>query len=96
MLFVNVFASKGFLLPWLKKSGTLKKNFDFSLPCVTTMSIDIHKYGYGPKGQVQVFADSGNLNNGHVIAAGGFYCGAGRRLYCIGIAAFDDISTLHA
>lgn len=40
----------GFVLPWLTKLGLLKKKFDFSVPGVTSISADLHKYGFGPKG----------------------------------------------
>jgi glutamate/tyrosine decarboxylase-like PLP-dependent enzyme len=40
----------GFMLPWLKKLGYPVKPFDFSVPGVTSMSADIHKYGYAAKG----------------------------------------------
>jgi sphinganine-1-phosphate aldolase len=39
----------GFLLPFLQKKHHLKP-FDFSLPGVTSLSADTHKYGYAPKG----------------------------------------------
>lgn len=40
----------GFLLPWAKKLGRDIPDFDFSVPGVTSMSVDSHKYGYAPKG----------------------------------------------
>ena len=40
----------GFVLPFLKKIGDLTRNFDFTVPEVTSISADIHKYGLGPKG----------------------------------------------
>jgi glutamate/tyrosine decarboxylase-like PLP-dependent enzyme len=41
----------GFALPWLKRAGaTGIPDFDFRLPGVTTMSADVHKYGFGPRG----------------------------------------------
>ncbi len=40
----------GFILPWAKKLGRNIPDFDFSLPGVTSISIDTHKYGYAPKG----------------------------------------------
>eukprot|EP01089_Gocevia_fonbrunei_P009253 TRINITY_DN2134_c0_g1_i1.p1 TRINITY_DN2134_c0_g1~~TRINITY_DN2134_c0_g1_i1.p1 ORF type:complete len:538 (+),score=100.19 TRINITY_DN2134_c0_g1_i1:115-1728(+) len=40
----------GFILPWIKKLGYDIPNFDFSVPGVTSMSADIHKYGYALKG----------------------------------------------
>jgi sphinganine-1-phosphate aldolase len=40
----------GFVLPWAKKLGYPVPPFDFTLPGVTSMSADTHKYGYAPKG----------------------------------------------
>jgi glutamate/tyrosine decarboxylase-like PLP-dependent enzyme len=39
-----------FVLPFLQRLGHKVPPFDFALPGVTTMSADIHKYGYVPKG----------------------------------------------
>ena len=40
----------GFLLPFLTELGRLDEPFDFRLPGVTSMSADVHKYGYASKG----------------------------------------------
>ena len=40
----------GFLAPFVKKLGHDIPDFDFSLPGVTSISADLHKYGYAPKG----------------------------------------------
>ncbi len=40
----------GFILPWAKKLGYDVPAFDFSLPGVTSISADTHKYGYAAKG----------------------------------------------
>jgi sphinganine-1-phosphate aldolase len=40
----------GFTLPFLAMEGLLDVPFDFRVPGVTTMSADVHKYGYTPKG----------------------------------------------
>lgn len=40
----------GFLLPFLEKLGEPVPPFDFRVPGVTTMSADVHKYGYCTKG----------------------------------------------
>jgi len=40
----------GFLAPWVKKLGYDIPDFDFTVPGVTSISADIHKYGYAPKG----------------------------------------------
>jgi sphinganine-1-phosphate aldolase len=40
----------GFVLPFAKKLGYDVPEFDFTLPGVTSMSCDTHKYGYASKG----------------------------------------------
>ncbi|GMI36369.1 hypothetical protein TeGR_g2285 [Tetraparma gracilis] len=40
----------GFVLPFAKKQGYDIPEFDFTVPGVTTMSCDTHKYGYASKG----------------------------------------------
>lgn len=40
----------GFLLPFIKDLGYPVPPFDFSVDGVTSLSADVHKYGYSPKG----------------------------------------------
>ncbi len=40
----------GFLLPWAKRLGYPVPEFDFTLPGVSSISADTHKYGFAPKG----------------------------------------------
>lgn len=41
----------GFYLCFLQRAGRLtERQWDFSLPGVTTISVDLHKYGFAPKG----------------------------------------------
>ncbi len=40
----------GFMLPWLEKIGVDIPPWDFRVPGVTSMSADLHKYGYAIKG----------------------------------------------
>ncbi|EGD81000.1 sphingosine-1-phosphate lyase 1 [Salpingoeca rosetta] len=40
----------GFMLPWVEKLGYKVPVFDFRVKAVTSMSADIHKYGWGAKG----------------------------------------------
>jgi sphinganine-1-phosphate aldolase len=39
-----------FLLPFLRELGLVHEPFDFTVPGVTSMSADVHKYGYASKG----------------------------------------------
>ena len=49
----------GFMLPFLSDLGYPIPPFDFSVPGVTSMSADTHKYGYAPKGtSVLLFRDA--------------------------------------
>ncbi|MER7506324.1 aspartate aminotransferase family protein [Nonomuraea pusilla] len=48
----------GWLLPWLRAAGADVPPFDLSVPGVTSISCDLHKFGYAPKGaSVVLFAD---------------------------------------
>jgi glutamate/tyrosine decarboxylase-like PLP-dependent enzyme len=48
----------GFLLPYLRRLGQPVRDFDFSVPGVTSMSMDLHKYAYCAKGaSVVLFRD---------------------------------------
>jgi glutamate/tyrosine decarboxylase-like PLP-dependent enzyme len=40
----------GFMLPWLERLGRGIPNWDFRVPGVTSISADLHKYGYAGKG----------------------------------------------
>ncbi|ASW53502.1 aminotransferase class V-fold PLP-dependent enzyme [Plantactinospora sp. KBS50] len=40
----------GWSLPWLRRLGVPVPEFDFAVPGVTSVSVDLHKYAYCPKG----------------------------------------------
>ena len=40
----------GWVLPFLREAGVQVPPFDFTVPGVTSISLDLHKYGYAPKG----------------------------------------------
>ena len=49
----------GFELPFLRRLGYPVPDFDFQVPGVTSMSADLHKYGYAAKGaSVVLYRDS--------------------------------------
>ncbi len=53
----------GFMLPFLERLGARVPPFDFRVPGVTTISADVHKYGYATKGaSVIVHRDADHLN----------------------------------
>ena len=67
----------GFVLPWVEKLGYPIPLWDFRVPGVTSISADLHKYGYAPKGSsVVVYRDMSYLRHQFFIAtewAGGVY-----------------------
>jgi len=48
----------GFLIPFMKDAGYPLKPFDFSVPGVTSISCDTHKYGFAPKGSSVILYSS--------------------------------------
>jgi glutamate/tyrosine decarboxylase-like PLP-dependent enzyme len=50
----------GFVLPFLERLGHPVPPFDFRVPGVTTMSSDVHKYGYATKGASVVLHRDGS------------------------------------
>ncbi|MEO9068024.1 MAG: aminotransferase class V-fold PLP-dependent enzyme [Caldimonas sp.] len=54
----------GYLAPFAKRLGAPIEAFDFSVPGVTSISADLHKYGYAAKGASTLFfADSASFGN---------------------------------
>lgn len=54
----------GFILPFLKMAGKTIPDFDFSVPGVTSMSADLHKYGYTAKGASVILYNNKELRKG--------------------------------
>ena len=71
----------GFILPFGRELGYDIPAFDFSVPGVTTISADTHKYGYALKGtSVLCFADKALRNAQYFFQTdwtGGKYCSPG-------------------
>jgi glutamate/tyrosine decarboxylase-like PLP-dependent enzyme len=67
----------GFVLPWVEALGYPLRPFDFRVPGVTSMSADLHKYGFAAKGaSVVVYRDMSYLKHQFFVAAdwpGGIY-----------------------
>ncbi|MFW9879951.1 MAG: pyridoxal phosphate-dependent decarboxylase family protein [Candidatus Thorarchaeota archaeon] len=67
----------GYMLPFVRKLGYDIPNFDFSVPGVTSISADLHKFGYGPKGTSTILYRNDNLLKYQYCAfidwAGGIY-----------------------
>jgi sphinganine-1-phosphate aldolase len=58
----------GFLLPYFKRLGRPVADFDFSLPGVCSLSVDLHKYGYAPKGASLVLYRNAELRRFQMFA----------------------------
>jgi glutamate/tyrosine decarboxylase-like PLP-dependent enzyme len=67
----------GFLLPFLERLGRFDKPWDFRVDGVTSISADVHKYGYAPKGVSTVTYASKELRRYQAFTTddwlGGFY-----------------------
>jgi glutamate/tyrosine decarboxylase-like PLP-dependent enzyme len=67
----------GFLLPFLTRLGRFDEPFDFTVPGVTSMSADLHKYGYAAKGVSVICYRTPELARHQVFVTddwlGGFY-----------------------
>lgn len=67
----------GFILPWIEQLGRPLPVFDFRVPGVTSMSADVHKYGYAPKGSsVVLYRDMTYLKHQFFVSTdwpGGIY-----------------------
>ena len=51
----------GFMLPFVRKLGYSVPDFDFRVPGVTSISADLHKYGYAAKGASVILYRDRNL-----------------------------------
>ncbi|MFI0961038.1 pyridoxal phosphate-dependent decarboxylase family protein [Streptomyces sp. NPDC021080] len=61
----------GWLLPWLAEAGAPVPAFDLSVPGVTSLSCDLHKFGYAPKGaSVLLFRDEALRLDAYYACAG--------------------------
>lgn len=76
----------GFMLPFLEQTGYAVRPFDFRLAGVKSISADIHKYGYTPKGASTILYRSKDLRKYQIFAysdwPGGVYgtpCVSGAR-----------------
>ena len=67
----------GFMLPFVRKLGYTVPDFDFQVPGVTSISADLHKYGYAAKGASVILYRNRDLRLNqffvHTDWAGGIY-----------------------
>jgi glutamate/tyrosine decarboxylase-like PLP-dependent enzyme len=62
----------GFMLPYLRRLGVAVPDFDFGVPGVTSLSMDLHKYGYTPKGASVVLYRNRELRKYQLFAFSGW------------------------
>lgn len=71
----------GFVLPFLERIGVGVPTWDFRVPGVTSISADLHKYGYAPKGVSLLLWRSVDFMRAQIFAAidfpGGVYASPG-------------------
>ncbi|HOD72631.1 MAG TPA: aminotransferase class V-fold PLP-dependent enzyme [Deltaproteobacteria bacterium] len=58
----------GFMLPYYRRLGQVFPDFDFSVPGVTSISMDFHKYGYTPKNASIVLYRSREIRRHQIFA----------------------------
>ena len=67
----------GFILPFLKMENVAIPKFDFEIDGVTSMSADVHKYGYAAKGASVILYKNAELRKGQFYVktdwSGGIY-----------------------
>lgn len=62
----------GFFLPFLEKLGCRLPPFDFRVPGVTSISADVHKYGFGAKGASTILYRNADLHKHQVFEFAGW------------------------
>jgi glutamate/tyrosine decarboxylase-like PLP-dependent enzyme len=71
----------GFMLPWVEALGHTLEPWDFRVPGVTSISADVHKFGYGAKGCSLLLHRNDRLLKQHLYVQadwpGGIYATAG-------------------
>ncbi|MFZ0450273.1 MAG: aspartate aminotransferase family protein [Desulfatiglandaceae bacterium] len=62
----------GFMLPYFRRLGAEVPDFDFSVPGVTSLSVDLHKYAYAAKGASLVLYRNKALRKYQIFACSGW------------------------
>lgn len=62
----------GWLLPYFRRLGAEVPDFDFSVPGVTSISVDLHKYAYTPKGASLVLYKSKEIRRYQIFSCPGW------------------------
>jgi sphinganine-1-phosphate aldolase len=67
----------GFMLPFVRRLGYRVTDFDFQVPGVTSISVDLHKYGYAAKGASVILYKNREIRRHQIFVhtnwAGGVY-----------------------
>jgi glutamate/tyrosine decarboxylase-like PLP-dependent enzyme len=58
----------GFLLPYFRRLGSVTPDFDFRVPGVTSISMDLHKYAFAAKGASTILYRSAGLRKHQMYA----------------------------
>lgn len=68
----------GFILPWLEQLGHVTKKYAFDIPRVTSISADLHKYAFAPKGASVILWRDSSYRKFQYFSycdwSGGLYC----------------------
>lgn len=59
----------GWVLPYFRELGVAVPDFDLSVPGVTSLSVDLHKYAYCPKGTSVLLHANAELRRGQFFAS---------------------------
>ena len=62
----------GFLLPYFRRLGRSVEPFGFDVPGVTSMSMDLHKYAYAPKGASVVLYKDAEFRKHQIFTCSGW------------------------
>jgi sphinganine-1-phosphate aldolase len=62
----------GFILPFFRKLGENITPYDFSVPGVTSISLDLHKYGFAPKNASLILYRDSELRSYQIFACSGW------------------------
>ena len=62
----------GWMLPYFRRLGAETPDFDFSVPGVTSISVDLHKYAYTPKGASLILYKSKEVRRYQIFSCPGW------------------------
>jgi glutamate/tyrosine decarboxylase-like PLP-dependent enzyme len=86
----------GYILPFVRKAGYDIPPYDFSVPGVSSISADLHKYGYAAKPCSTIFWRSKELQRHHYVAVEDWPCGRYISQSFVGSRPFASIAAAWA